>query len=246
MINIAPIFPLFTRIFNFLVKVTFGQNINTDVHIPMNAEIQKKIINNNPIDVLNYQIPLIATGEQINTMREFYESNDDDKFNIGNILFWGKGYIIVGTPFSYLDIIDFSKGQKVGVINITDSIKNDENKEMSDIRAYNFSEVIEDPQYGLAFIMRDNKGKIQYIRSAKVSDKLNYNLITSNEYFNDLNDDIKLTHILFSVRFYFVYSIISYLIPLITAIVGHGEHPESYDNNLYKAAFVMYIFLSFF
>ena len=69
MINIAPIFPLFTRIFNFLVKVTFGQNINTDVHIPMNAEIQKKIINNNPIDVLNYQIPLIATGEQINTMR---------------------------------------------------------------------------------------------------------------------------------------------------------------------------------
>ena len=241
MINIAPIFPLFTRIFNFLVKVTFGQNINTDVHIPMNAEIQKKIINNNPIDVLNYQIPLIATGEQVNTMRKFYESNDDDKFNIGNILFWGKGYIIVGTPFSYLDIIDFSKGQKVGVINITDSIKNDENKEMSDIRAYNFSEVIEDPQYGLAFIMRDNKGKIQYIRSAKVSDKLNYNLITSNEYFNDLNDDIKLTHILFSVRFYFVYSIISYLIPLITAIVGHGEHPESYDNNLYKAAFVMYI-----
>ena len=42
-INIFPIFPLYTRLFNILAPITFGSSINRDVHIPMNEEIQNKI-----------------------------------------------------------------------------------------------------------------------------------------------------------------------------------------------------------
>ena len=40
-------------------------------------------------------------------MINFMESNDNEKFNIGNILLWEDNYLIVGTPFNYLDIIDY-------------------------------------------------------------------------------------------------------------------------------------------
>ena len=106
--------------------------------------------------------------------------------------------------------------------------------------------------------MRDNKGKIQYIRAAKVKDKLNFRLIKSDEYFNEFPDDKKLNHISFSARFYFIYTIISYLIPLITAIVGHnsveegegeieGEvEGEAPDNTLYIVSFAFYVIYAFF
>ena len=41
-IDIFPIFPLFTRIFDILVTITFGSSFNKEVHIPMNEEMQKK------------------------------------------------------------------------------------------------------------------------------------------------------------------------------------------------------------
>ena len=164
-IDIFPIFPLFSRIFNFLVRFTFGQSINRDVHIPMNQEIQKKISQNKPSNVCNFSVNLFATNEQKNAMMKFMESNDNEKFNIGNILLWDE-YLIVGTPFNYLDILDIEKKIKVGVINNTESIRNindDTAKEIKDIIIYNISEAITDPEYGPTFIMRDNKGKIQYI-----------------------------------------------------------------------------------
>jgi len=248
-IDIFPIFPLFTRLFNIFVRVTFGSSINKEVHIPMNEEIQKKISENSPDNVCSFSIKLEASIDQIKYMQKFLESDDNEKFNIGNILFWEEKYIIVGTPFNYLDIIDYKAQQKVGIINNTESIKsmnNSETKEISDIISYNISERINDPEYGASFIMRDNKGKIQYIRPAKIRDKLNFKIIKPDEYFNDLPDEEKLEHILFSTRFYFIYSLVSYIIPLITAIAGHSSHTVPVGNSFYTASLSIYIVYAFF
>ena len=45
------------------------------------------------------------------------DSDDNEKFIIGNILLWENKYIILGTPFNYLDILDIKNKAKVGVIN---------------------------------------------------------------------------------------------------------------------------------
>ena len=248
-IDIFPIFPLFTRIFNFLVKFTFGQSINSEVHTPMNEEIQAKISKNSPLDLCSFPVKLQASNEQIKAMQKFLESDDNEKFNIGNALFWENVYVIVGTPFNYLDIINFELRQKVGVINNTESIRSlnyPDEKVINDIISYNISGKIDDPEYGESFIMRDNKGKIQYIRPAIIGDKLNYKFDKSKKHFNDLEDDDKLTHILFSTRFYFIYLLVSYLIPLITAICGHISHNDSLNNTLYTASFSIYVIYAFF
>ena len=251
-IDIFPIFPLFTRIFNFLVKFTFGLSINNEVHIPMNEEIQEKISKNSPLDICSFPIKFDASNDQKKAMLKFFESDDNEKFSIGNILFWEDEYIIVGTPFNYLDIINFAQRQKVGVINNTESIKNLNNpneKIINDIISYNISERIDDPEYGSSFIMRDNKGKIQYIRPARIADKLNFKFDKSKNDFDNLEDDDKLTHILFSTRFFFIYSFVSYLIPLITAISGHLTNIDSLDspdNTLYIASFSIYVIYAFF
>ena len=245
MIDIFPIFPLFTRIFDFLVAITFGSSINKEVHIPMNEEIQKKISKNNPEFLCEFSVNLVATSEQRKQMMLFMSSKDNEKFNIGNILFWEGGYLIVGTPFNYLDILDYKNKTKVGVINNTESIRSldsgEKNKEITDIITYNISERIDDPEFGKCFIMRDNKGKIQYIRPAKIKDKLNYRINQPKEYFNNLQDDEKLEHILFSTRFFFIYFIVSFLAPLITAIVGHNQNGNSLDNSLYILSLGFYI-----
>ena len=176
------------------------------------------------------------------------ESDNDEKFNIGNILLWDFDYIIIGTPFNYLDIFDFKKCQKVGIINNTESIRslnNDRDEVINDIIIYNISPRIIDPEYGSCFIMRDSKGKIQYIRPTKIKDKLNFDLKKTNE-FNNLEDEDKLNHILFSTRFYFFYSLISYILPLITAIVGHFENIDLLDNTLYIVSFGFYVTYAFF
>ena len=248
-IDIFPIFPLFTRIFNILVKFTFGHSINNEVHIPMNEELQEKISKNSPLDLCSFSIKLQASSDQRKAMAKFFESDDNEKFNIGNILFWENVYVIVGTPFNYLDIINFELRQKVGVINNTESIKSmnyPEAKEINDIISYNISERIDDPEYGASFIMRDNKGKIQYIRPARIGDKLNFDFNKSKGVFNNLEDDEKLEHILFSTRFYFIYLLVSYLIPLITAICGHLTLDYLGNNTLYTISFSMYVIYAFF
>ena len=253
-IDIFPIFPLFRPLSEVLFLFSFGQMINEDAYIPINAQVQRKIQNNSSKIICYFRVNLEASEEQRNEMRIYMESNDIEKFNIGNILLWDEQYLIVGTPFNYLDIIDFKNKAKVGVINNTESIRNiydDRNEEFNDIIIYNISERIIDPQYGPSFIMRDNKGKIQYIRPTKVEEKLNYNIDNIKEHFNDLPDDEKLEHILISTRFYFLYSIIRYLVPLATAIAGHLEEKDSEDTEndnkvFYLVAFIFYIIYAFF
>ena len=229
--DISPIFPLFTKLSEFLIRITLGYSINNEVHKPMNEETLKKIINNSPETAGNFHVDLYPPNNQIRAMQKFFESDNNEKYNIGNILFWGDGYLIVGTPFNFLDIISIKTGRKVGNIIIN---------EINDIIAYNISEKIDDPEYGSSFIMRDNKGKIQYIRSATISDKLNYRIIEGDDCFNDLRDDDKLTHILFSTKFYLIYSLVSYLIPLIAAITAHSSHENSAGEITYYDIFTIY------
>ena len=137
-----------------------------------------------------------------------------------------------------MDIIDYKNQTKIGRINNIESAKSlDSGKATTDesIISYNISKRIEDPEYGSCFIMRDNKGKIQYIRPTKVKDRLNYRLIKSDEYFNDMDDNIKLNHIAFSTKFYFFYCLISYLIPLISAIAGHNAKRDEDETSKLKS-----------
>jgi len=249
-INISNIFPLYTRLFNATIKFIFGYSINNEVHIPMNENIRAKIIDRiskNPLSHLGdlgpFPIMSDVYNDQIEERLKFFESDDNDKFNIGNILFWGNGYIIVGTPFNYLDVIDFFKAkQKVGVINNEEMNYSDTSAgKINNIISYNISEKIYDPEFGYTFIKRDNKGKIQYIRPKRILDKLNYKIIKSDEYFNDLEDDEKLEHILFSTKFYLIYLLASYLAPLIAAIYGHLNHNDSLDNSIYIEFFPIYV-----
>ena len=188
------------------------------------------------IDICNFKIDLNGSDEQINKMKLFMTTNKNEKYNIGNILFWLDGYIMVCTPFNYIDIIDYKKEQKIAEIKFT-----------NDIFIYNISERIRDPAYGYSFIINDNRGKIHYIRPTKFKDKLNIKLIESKEYFNDLEDERKLNHILFSIKFYYRYSIISYLGPFIAAICGHKINNDSADNKiLYTIAGLFYVVYGFF
>ena len=56
-----------------------------------------------------------------------------------------------------------------------------------------------------------------------------------------MKDDQKLERILFSTRFYFLYCIISFIFPLISAIVGYNTHEDSPDNSIYVIALGFYI-----
>ena len=120
----------------------------------MNEEILKKIINNSPKTADTFHVDLFPPNDQIRAMQKFLESDNNEKYNLGNILLWEDGYIIVGTPFNFLDIISIKTGRKVGYIIIN---------KINDIIAYNISEKIDDPEYGSSFIMRDNKGKFNIL-----------------------------------------------------------------------------------
>ena len=196
--------------------------------------------------ITSFTVQLFSNIEQTNAMMKFMESDNIEKYNIGNILLWDDKYIIVGTPFNYLDIIDFQQTIKVGIINNVKNIRNintDKDEEINDIITYNISPRIEDPQYGSSFIMRDNKGKIQYIRPTKVEEKLNYNFDHKIKHFNDLLDNEKLEHLFISTRFYFSYSMVSYFIPLCTAILGHLLKKNAIHDNkiLYIVALGFYV-----
>ena len=244
-IDISKIFPKLVRFLESFSFIPFFY-VNNDIHIPMNKEIQTKISKNYPKNICHFSVNLNSTKKQREAMIEFMSSKDNDKFNIGNILLWEKDYIIVGTPFNYLDILDITNKNKVGVINNTEIIRSfddgGQNKEISDIITYNISQRIYDSEFcGYCFIMRDNKGKLQYIRPTKIEDKLNHRVIESKEFFNNMKDDQKLERILFSTRFYFLYCIISFIFPLISAIVGYNTHEDSPDNSIYVIALGFYI-----
>ena len=232
---------------NFMSKIIFGKKINPDVHIGMNEGLREKIKENNPI-LVNYFSVILDLNEQTitkDTKNKILES----KYNLGNILLWENKYIIVGTPLDYLDILDYqSKNNENRVGKINNSILSEKKNDNFPIIAYGISEAIDDPRYGKSFIMGDNKGKIQYIRPAVIQDKLNYKIIKSDEYFNELPEDEKLKHIRFSMNFYFFYCLISYTLPFCFACSGADAYdPEKQlTNEYYYNALYLYLFYSIF
>ena len=253
--DISDIFPLYTQLVNNIFsRIFIGQSLNDEVHVPMNDEMRNKIKDKVPEKLFSFSIGL-EPNENKEKIIESLNLNETEKYNIGNILFWGGKYIIVGTPFDYLDILDYTQKKRIGKINNNESSENKENenkekeeKENLPIISYNISETIDDPNYDTSFIMRDNKGKIQYIRRAVIEDKLNYKLIKSKEYFNDLPEEEKLQHIRYSMIFYFNYCLVSYTIPLITGFVGKNQYDELKDLSytLYVVAIYMYLIYAFF
>ena len=258
----TPIMEYYLQYFNQVIMSGFnrvlppGTRPNQEALTPMNEDLRNKIRNNPNY----YYMTSIFTITQYysedngrrNEMIKFFQSDNIEKYNIGNLLFWDCNYIIVGTPFAYLDIIDFDNKEKVGVINNSENIANFNDKgekEENDIVIYNISKPIFNREYGLTFIMRDNKGKIQYIRPSRLSDKLNYKIIKSDEYFNDLADEIKLEHINFSKKFYFYYTITSNIGYFIGALLGHNSDDPNIvsDDELYSmiVLFIVYFIISF-
>ena len=237
-IEISKMFPYGELYKDLIVKHEFPSlnYINSGFKNPSNEMIKQVARRTSPIDICNFQIELHGTKEQITELKNFIKSDDYEKFNLGKILYWEDGYILVCTPFNYIDIVDYKYKTKVAEIQFS-----------SNIRIYNISKRIKDPVYGYSFIINDDKGKIQYIRPTKIKDKLNIQFIEFKEYSNDLNDEEKFRHILFSIKFYYRYLIISYFCPLISAIVGHYSDKSSSDNKtLYIISIVFYSIYAFF
>ena len=237
-IDISKMFPSGDLYQNLLVKHEFPSlnYINSGLTNPLDESIKEFARKTSPIDICNFEVALKGTKEQKEELKMFITSDDYEKFNIGKILYWEDGYILVCTPFNYIDIVDYKYKTKVAEIQFS-----------SNIRIYNISKRINDPQYGYSFIINDDKGKIQYIRPTKIKDKLNLQFVEFKEYFNDLNDEEKFTHILFSLKFYYRYLLISYLSPLISAIVGHfTDKSTSNDITLYIISIVFYSIYAFF
>ena len=208
-IDISKMFPYADLYQDLLVKNEFPSlnYINSDLKKPSKELIKDFASKASPIDICYFNIELKGTKEQIDELKKFIRTDDYEKFNLGKILFWEEGYILVCTPFNYIDIVDYKYKIKVAEIKFN-----------SNIRIYNISKRIKDPAYGYSFIINDDKGKIQYIRPTKIKDKINIQFVEFKEYFNDLNNDEKFEHILFSLKFFYRYLIISYLGPLISAI----------------------------
>ena len=237
-IDISKMFPSGDLYQNLLVKHEFPSlnYINSGLTNPLDESIKEFARKTSPIDICNFEVALKGTKEQKEELKMFITSDDYEKFNIGKILYWEDGYILVCTPFNYIDVVDYKYKTKVAEIQFS-----------SNIRIYDISKRINDPQYGYSFIINDDKGKIQYIRPTKIKDKLNLQFVEFKEYFNDLNDEEKFTHILFSLKFYYRYLLISYLSPLISAIVGHfTDKSTSNDKTLYIISIVFYSIYAFF
>ena len=237
-IDISKMFPYADLYQDLLVKNEFPSlnYINSDLKKPSKELIKDFASKASPIDICYFNIELKGTKEQIDELKKFIRTDDYEKFNLGKILFWEEGYILVCTPFNYIDIVDYKYKIKVAEIKFN-----------SNIRIYNISKRIKDPAYGYSFIINDDKGKIQYIRPTKIKDKINIQFVEFKEYFNDLNNDEKFEHILFSLKFFYRYLIISYLGPLISAIVGHySDKSSSEDKTLYTISIIFYSIYAFF
>ena len=245
--NIGFIFP-FLKKFTFFrtnsrfFRFVFGYEINADILTEMNEDVLSRVNNNNIYRIHNYNIIIRYDESQIikQQMKHQLDSGKIKKFEIGNILLWDNIYIIIGTPFDYLHIIDYRKedNQFIGKIYNTESL---DAKEYSNIIAYNMSDKIEDPEFGQCFIFADSKGKIQYIRPARVKDVLNYKITQTDEFFDQLSDDKKLIHIKFSVIFYLIYFLFSFFIPFLFALSGNSLPKKSADKNTYYSCFYFWI-----
>ena len=161
--------------------------------------------------------------------KQLKEKYNKEKYYIGNILFWDESYLIFGTPFDFLLIIDYSKNELVAVIHNTkkEKEKGEEKGQNNDdeigIVTYNISERIEDPHHGSCFIIRDNKGKIQFIEASKDNERLNFSIKHKKRHFDDYSDDIKINRIRYSAKFFLYYYLLYLLFPLITYGIAKGE-----------------------
>ena len=106
------------------------------------------------------------------------------------------------------------------------------------------SKRIDDPKYGSCFIMRDNKGKIQYIRKANMKDKLNFQIYQIHESFDDLPEQEKLRRMKYSSLFFFTYYISFLFCPLILGLGGHYSKEDNISKEEKKNFFVSAITLS--
>jgi len=167
------------------------------------------------------------TKEQIDAMKKFLESNNE-KYNIGNILYWENNLILVGTPFG-LDILDLKEKEnnnKICSIHLND---NQINNELNNI-IYNISDKIYDKEYGSCFIIRDYNNRIKYIRPPPTDEESHgYRIIKSTEYFDDLENEIKLNRFKFNNIFYLIYILISFLLPLASGFLGHYDTFDFFD-----------------
>ena len=223
-LDISNIFPKYKPILELQRKNKYTASLflmpDSDINNPIDDKKAESIRNNSFKEIFNFSIKMgnNYTEEQINIMKEYLEKNDE-RHNIGNMIYWEKEYIIIGTPFG-LDIIDFSLQQKICSINLNDN-KINENI-IDNINFYNFSEKIEDAQFGEGFILGDNQGKIKYIRASKKNQfNFGYRIIKSNDHFNNLENELKLNRLNFTNNFYLLYILISFLLPLIAALLGH-------------------------
>ena len=225
------------KIMNILNKMYLqpGEWKNNNAFIPINQEIKDKIKDNPHQEKLIISSEFSASNNQKEFIKKLYQSNNEDKFNLGNLLSWENDFILFATPFGYIDIIDTKKSIK---INDNNNINNNSQKN-DNIIIYNFSEMIKDPEYGLTFILRDNKGKIQYMRPVILKDRLNYSVKKTDGYFNDHDINEKLEHIYFSYNFYFYYTLISLLFPLIAAFVGRNKNADEVDHELIKSSIIL-------
>ena len=137
------------RIFN----VAIGLNFNQDAYTEMNQALYDKIINNQDI-YKNVNLKNISKdldgGERTESMKYFFQSKNIEKYNIGDLSVWDNGYIIVGTPFARLDIIDYQTGETAGHIDNSEYANNNNNEEKNfedDIIIYNMSNRINDPEF---------------------------------------------------------------------------------------------------
>ena len=154
--------------------------LNKSENIEINEEMLQKI-NENITEIKKFSIyfdPNILE-EQKEEKKNFLETSNE-KYNIGNILYWENNYIMIGIPFG-LDVIDLKEEKKICTINLDDNGFNN--------IIYNISEKIDDKEYGSCFIVRDYNNIIKYIRPSTINEESHgYRIIKSTEYFDDIDE----------------------------------------------------------
>ena len=230
-IQILNLFELFTNEFlaNLSKLNNEKNNNNNDKQIIIDKD---NLYNIQPYLKNEFNVTLNSVDEKVRKERKkSIENNDEEKFNLGNILFWEKDYLIISTPFDFLHIINYQLNNIGGYIKpegiihnkekVQENGKNKENVDSVNIITYNISERIDDPLYGSCFIMGDNKGNIQYIRPSKDKEKLNISTRKKNIHFDDFSDKVKFSRVRYSAKFFLYYYLMHILFSTWFALYSH-------------------------
>ena len=215
-------------------------------------------LNNKLICQVKVNLDLVDENQRRKRIKILEKKDNHEKYYIGNVLLWEKEYLILGTPFSRLDIIDYRDNiiyknnmvnKPVGYVNNEEKIKNDDSddEEGKNIITYDMSNKIEDPKYGSCFIMRDNKGKIQYIRASRKKGDMNLKIIQKKNSFDNFTIKEKLKRMKYSAFFFFCYYVLNLLTPLMFGLSGHLSKKEDYSKDEEKNLLLLssYIYLAY-